>query len=466
MKKSLTVFLTATLVLGAFAQNSFNQQELQNIRNRVFNDPQFIERFVGSYAPLEALEPEFTEEEKLRLKEEVLTIIQGPQPILAVPALREMASVPNSSAQIDYLLGTILFQEGRVNEAIPAYEAAIRKFPNYRRAIKNLAILYVQSGRLDQALGPLSKSIELGDVSGLAYGILGVIYLEKEDFISAESAYRSAILFEPDKKEWKMGLLKTLMSQERYSDANSLLSTLLQEDPNNADLWKFQANNFLGLEKPLEAAKNLELVVRMGQANTDSLELLGNIYMNQQLYPLAHDVYQRVIQSGGAQFDTLFNSAAVLASVGSFTESLDLIERIRTRYGDQLSKENNLQLMTLEASSLRSTGDLDAAVEILQEVVLEDPTNGQALIELGLYFRTQYNNSDDVADAQKAISYFEQAANIDETAPDALVQHAQMLVSQRRYRDAVRLLKRAQELRYENYVEDFLQRVERAARQS
>ena len=85
--------------------------------------------------------------------------------------------------------------------------------------------------------------------------------------------------------------------------------------------------------------------------------------------------------------------------------------------------------------------------------------NGQALIELALYYR----NRTPEPDYQKAVFLFERAENIREVAADAYVQHAQLLVSQRKFKDAVPLLKNAQSINFREYVEDFLVRVQRAA---
>jgi hypothetical protein len=60
---------------------------------------------------------------------------------------------------------------------------------------------------------------------------------------------------------------------------------------------------------------------------------------------------------------------------------------------------------------------------------------------------------------------FERASNVTEFAAAANVEHAKMLVAQRNYREAARLLRRAQDIEYKETVQDFLLRVERASKQ-
>jgi hypothetical protein len=53
----------------------------------------------------------------------------------------------------------------------------------------------------------------------------------------------------------------------------------------------------VGLGKTLEAAENFELVDRLGGATPASLNLLGDIYVNQTAYDLAARSYARAIEA-------------------------------------------------------------------------------------------------------------------------------------------------------------------------
>jgi tetratricopeptide (TPR) repeat protein len=249
-----------------------------------------------------------------------------------------------------------------------------------------------------------------------------------------------------------------MMLQERYNESNALLRTLINEEPNNADYWKYQANVYVGLDRPLDAAEVLEIRDRMGRSDAPSLEMLGAIYFNNQLYDVAYDVYKRALRTGGTRFDALYNSTNALAAVGRYEEAMDLVKRLRERFSSEIAddKDKRLNLLVLEATCLRAIDEVDRAAEILNKIVVEDPMNGRALIELGLYYRGL-----EVPDYQRAITMFERAANIPEFAAQANVQHGQLLVRMQRYRDAVRVLRRAQEIAYNDNVQDFLLRVER-----
>jgi tetratricopeptide (TPR) repeat protein len=426
-------------------------------------NPAFAQAFIGSYVPLEGLEPEFNNEEKIVIRDQLLPILQGNNAMAAIPVLEELAKRPTATAGIDFLIGNIYLQNARTAQAEQAYLRAITKFRNYRRAWKNLAMIYITTDRADKAIEPISKTIELGEVSGQLYGMLGFAYMNQENYIAAETAFRNALLMEPREKNWKLNLFQSMMLQERFNESNALLRTLISEEPNNADYWKYQANVYIGLERPMAAAEVLEIRDRMGRSEAPSLEMLGAIYFNNQLYDVAFDVYKRALALGGTRFETLYNSTNALAAVGRYEEAMELVKRLRERFAREIAddKDKRLNLLVLEASCLRALDEVDRAATILNEIVVEDPMNGRALIELGLYYRGL-----EVPDYQRAITMFERAANIPEFAAQANVQHGQLLVRMQRYRDAVRVLRRAQEISYSDNVQDFLVRVERVARQN
>ena len=65
---------------------------------------------------------------------------------------------------------------------------------------------------------------------------------------------------------------------------------------------------------------------------------------------------------------------------------------------------------------------------------------------------------------EKAIIYYERAQDVEETEVDGLIQHARLLVRSRDFPEAARLLQRAQSIRPQGNVRDFLEKVESAAR--
>jgi tetratricopeptide (TPR) repeat protein len=105
-----------------------------------------------------------------------------------------------------------------------------------------------------------------------------------------------AVLLDPATLDWKVGLASSVLKQERYAEAVSLFNNLIADDPDRADLWLYQANAYIGLNQPLKAAINYELVDRMDQSTAKSLNKLGDIYVNQELFETAVNAYIRAFE--------------------------------------------------------------------------------------------------------------------------------------------------------------------------
>jgi len=92
----------------------------------------------------------------------------------------------------------------------------------------------------------------------------------------------------------------------------------------------------------------------------------------------------------------------------------------------ELSPDDLMTFRTLQAKTALGNDEIEQAAAILEAIVAEDPMNGQALLTLANLKREQ------VFYEEAAFAY-EQAAKVDDTKVDALVEHARMLVGMRDY---------------------------------
>lgn len=448
MNKIKKLLLAASISASSlFAQS--------NISSQLWSDPTFVNEFLGSYGFLAGAEPQISDEEKEALRNLIDLIKASPK--AAIQAL-EPQITKSSSAAFDFILANLYFQDGNLAKAETYYGNAVVKHPDFRRAYKNLGLVQVQQGDFNKAIKTISKAMELGEVDGRSYGLLGYGYLTQERYYPAEVAYRQAILMQPDVSDWKVGLARCLLETERYTDAIALFDTLLLDAPDNADYWMLQANAYLGKGESLTAAKNLELVRRMGAADVGTLTLLGDIYMNNSSPDLALDAYLAATkQATGNDSKALLRAAELLTRSANYPQSKSMIAQIREKLGAQLADNDGLKLLTLEAKIARAEGDDEAAVNLLTKIVESDALNGDALIELANIYADQ-------GDMAKAINRFEQAEKIEAFEREALVAHAQARVRNGSYKEALPLLRRALQLKSDSNLEDYAQRVERAAK--
>ncbi len=449
----MKIFLHILFCIACSTASVLAQAPLANPASSMWNDEEFVKSFTASYGVLAGYEPEISDPEKEALRG-LLQIIKS-NPSSAILQLEPQIKA-NSSAAFDFILANLYFQQSDLENAEKYYRKAIRKYPNFRRAHKNLGLVLVQAGKLGVATDSLSKALELGDVDGRAYGLLAYCYLTQQQYYPAEVAYREAILMQPKVRDWKLGLARCLVESGQNEAAAILFGSLLKEDPDNADFWLLQANAFIGMDQTLAAAQNLEVVRRMGKAKLPALTMLGDIYINNQMPSLALDAYLDAIPAGGKKFPpAVLRAAKIFVQTGNYEEAKNLIRGIRTQA--ELAAEDDLELLTLEAKIARATGDEAAALTLLNEIVERDALNGEALIELGDYYAAQN-------DMPRAINRYQQAQMIEGHERDALIAHAQALVRKGDYKAALPLLRRSLDLQSDPFIRDYARRVEEAAR--
>ena len=429
---------------------------LSDAQRAVFGDDLFERRFAESYAAETDIEPKLLDPERKGMLE-VLKLIQADKMAEAAAMLQKMRT-DASSAVLDFTLGNIAFQKEDFSTAIEEYGKSVQKFPRFRRAWRNLSLIHVRNGDLEKALPALTKVVELGGADSTTYGLMGFAYSNLDKPIAAESAYRMAILLDPATRDWKLGLAKAFFKQKRFADAAALTAELIKETPDAADLWLLQANAFVGLGQSMKAAQNYEIVDRLGKTTVDSLNMLGDIYVNEGLYDIAVTCYERaMLKTPRGAAERPIRAAKVLVGRGASADAEGLISQIERIYGAELKEAERKDLLKMKARMAVTRGAGEDEARILEEIVAIDPLDGEALILLG-----QYHGR--VGDSAKAVFLYERAAKLERFEADAKVRHAQLLVGQGKYADALPLLRSAQQVKPRENIQQYMEQVERVAR--
>jgi tetratricopeptide (TPR) repeat protein len=452
-----------TLILIIVTSSVLQAQQLPEKKATVpesyWKSEEFQKRFLNTYGSNKEIEPEIPDEQ--------IEIMQAVQELMAEDvdsAATELELLlqddPDNelSAQFDFILANLFFQTDKNEKAAKWYNSAVGKFPKFRRAWKNLGLVYAKSGQMRKSIKPFTEAIALGENDALTYGLLGTALLQQEDYLSAESAYRTALLFEPETLDYKLGLAQAILRQQKFGEAVALTGELIAKHPEKADFWMMQANAYLGLEQPMKAAENFEILDRMGKATPESLNLLGDIYATLENMGMAANAYARALKADeSGKPDPALRAARILAGRAAYSEAKLLISEIKKVAADRLSPEQKKDLLKTESRIALAEGADEEAAKVLQEVVEMDPLDGDALLLLGQHFQ-RYD------EPEKAQMYYERAADLEKFEADASVRLGQLFVSLKKYSEALTHLRRAQEIKPRDNVGQFLEKVERMAK--
>jgi tetratricopeptide (TPR) repeat protein len=376
-------------------------------------------------------------------------------------AQKELAALakPGASAVFDFTLGNLCFQEEDLTNAVKHFEAAIAKYPDYRRAHQNLGFVLAREGKYAAAIKPMTRAIALGAGDGKIFGLLGFAYASTGRNVSAEAAYRQALVYDPENVEFKLGLVKSAVAAANYAYALALLDELTTEYPERDTLWLLQANLFIQQGTPAKAVVSLEMLRRADKASVASLYLLGDLHMSQESPDLALEAYLAALgKDAGQNPSRALRAAQILVSRSAWVEAGQLFARIR-QASPALPASDELKLLKLESKLAMSTGAGDTAIKTLEQIITKDPLDGEALLLAGDYYGKH-------GEKEKAELRYQTAATLEGYEAEAMVKQAQLLVRSQKYPQAVDLLKKAQKIKNRENVQRYLERVEQLARNS
>ncbi len=421
----------------------------------IWNDPDFAKRLIGSYGFASDVEPRLSPEELAAYRDQVVPLLRD-NPAKAQSVLSGLAK-PGANAVFDFTLGNTYFQTEDFTNAVKHFNAAIAKFPDYRRAQKNLGFALVRSGKFAEAIAPLTRTISLGGGDSKVYALLGYAYMSLGRNVSAEGAYQQAAVLEPENVDFKLGLAKCAIATANFDHALAVLDELTAQFPERDALWTLQANLFIQKEQPAKAAVSLEMLRRRGKATAANLFLLGDLYMTQEARDLALAAYLEAIEKDGGQNPGLaLRPAQILVSRSAWDEAKALFAKIHGATGT-LNAADEMKLLKLEAKVAMATGAGEQGIATLEQIIQKNPLDGEALLLAGDYYSKHEQR-------EKAEYRFQTAATISGFEAEAYLKHAQLLVAAQKYTPAVELLHKAQKIKPRDNVQRYLEKVEQLSR--
>jgi len=366
----------------------------------------------------------------------------------------------NSSAAFEFAMGNFYYQDEQLEDAVLAYLGAIEKLPKFRSALNNLGRIYLLQDNPDQAIKVFQDLLRDGQADAQMLILLGHAFVLKEQFLSAESAYRQALLLRPNENESMRGLVQCLLSQQRFREAVALLKEMLVNNPGHKETWSLLANAHLALEAIEDSVIVLEQARRVGKADQNMLAMLGDLYMNRNQPEEAVLVYQEAFSEKNVLIDHLLRAAEALVLIQDEEKARKLLDRfskLQKNTPNKITQKQSLKHLHLIADIAYLGGDYDSAETRYKKILTQNPLAGDVLLSLAELH--QINGM-----FAEATMVLERAARISGFEVQALIQHAQLEVERSRYPRAVQLLEAAQNFKDQPHVARYLQQVRRLSK--
>lgn len=447
MNYLLTVFIS--LCIGLLVANG----KPFSLTDTHPNSPEFRARFLGSFGINAAIEPEINRSD-MPLYESVAPFLQqNPEKAIQL-VLKGIDS--ESNAAFDFLVGSLYYSEQNYVESERYLEQAIEKFPDFRRAHRNLSLVYVQQAAFSKAIPHLLTVIRLGGGDGQSYSMLGYCYLSQEKYVSALSAYRMARMFISDSADVRRGEAQCLLMMDQLDSAIALFGELVSEFPEETDYWLFQANSYLAKQQFTEAIANLEIAHSIEPGTWETHKLLAELYIDQGMTKLALLNYESALAANpNIPADNALDPLRQLIQRSLYSEAFKYLQMLDTELQSVFSQQLEVEKKVLTAQLEIHAGDSEKGLQQLEEILEIDPLNGDALLTVADY---QVSRSA----FPEAEFYYERASSINEFQVDSLIGLARIAVQQDRFMKALGYLRKAQAIQPRGDIERYIASIEDA----
>ncbi len=390
----------------------------------------FRKSVTGSYGIDSRIEPRITTDEEFYL-DAAAKLMANQDRSKAIATLTE-SSLLSESPAMQFMLGSLLFEEGELEEAAPQFENALKAFPNFRDAHRNLAIVRVQLEEWEKAKGHLIRAMELGSREAVTMGLLGYCHSVAGHHQAALDAYRVAALSSPEERQWRLGQAQALQALGEGEKTIQIYGEILADHPADWSLWLNRADGLMAQDRPIEAIAHLEASRRAGALSAEGLLSLGHLFLQNDLPPLALARYDEAFfhpspPSPAKRIETL----EYLTQLELFSEAQALI----TEHTDLFSETGSEPILEGRWSRVGSlveikVGDAKNGAAQLESWLAKEPMDGQALLLLGQY-------REGTGEREVAEMLYEQATGIPESAAKAHRAWGSLLLAKKDHKAAI-----------------------------
>ncbi|WP_018969578.1 tetratricopeptide repeat protein [Rubritalea marina] len=433
-----------TSLLTAIPLGLMAQPEAMPLSQSYWKSAEFVKAFNGSYRTNARIEPYITSEEKVVLQQVQSQMAKGAR----TAAIQTIQASPlsNGSAALQFNLASLYFEEGDFEQARAAYQHALKRYPSFRRAHKNLGLTLMRLDQQALAMQSLLKAVELGDMSASTLGVLGYCHLEAENYGSAFQAYQLAQLTEPNNISWKAGVAQCLMAMDKLSEGLAMIEEVYKEAPQELGYAQLYVHALLEDEQHAKAIAMLELLLRQERLSLADRSLLAQLYAGEGDFRMAKPHIAAVLENfqsseaktQAADAHALLQVIGAVVVLGEWQYALDALDHVAGRF-DALAESQGQQMTRYRAFCMAQLG-MPEALPLLDGLLKSKPLDGELIL---LTAKLQVS----LGHAAAAEVLYERAEQLESSRYHALLSHGGLLVQQKRYKRALGKYEAAQAMK-------------------
>lgn len=189
---------------------------------------------------------------------------------LTIEALR-MEPANKSNWLLWSNLGEIRNRLGDAEGALEAYDIGISRNPKSLTMLNNRASLYINEGRIDEAMTDLNSSLAIDPAGEWPLLMRGMLNFSKKDYKKAEADMNSLAKHHPGNAQAYVMLARIRLVEGDVSEALKLCDKALETDADE-DTWFLKISTLIEADRLPEASDNLREAMK-------SFPRRGNLFL-------------------------------------------------------------------------------------------------------------------------------------------------------------------------------------------
>ena len=277
---------------------------------------------------------------------------------------------------------TDLHRDGRIDQAMAAYEAVLGREPRHADALQFMGVAKMQAGLSDEAIGLLKKAVAAEPANSQANYNLGLALHAEGREQKALVAFRRAIAVEPRNFEAHNAIAGILLGAADQLDmAEAHIRRAINTNPNYAPALNNLALLLKARGQPEEAAREARTAVLLAPNHFPALVTLGALLLELGEAEEAEKILRDAVALAPEDSNAHINLGVALKYIGMLAEAEAEFER-----AIELDPKNSQALNDL-ALVRGSQERLDEAEALLQRALAFSPDDATLHLNLGSLFR-------------------------------------------------------------------------------